>query len=124
MTKKTQWLRHCPKLPLALAVAASMSTPVHAFQFYLGDVEASIDTTLSAGASWRTQEPNSVLVGQGNGGAAGSVNSDDGNLNFEKHETYTHVRIQQALDEHAHSEDSCVMHDFADISVNDISMRH
>ena len=89
MTKKTQWLRHCPKLPLALAVAASMSTPVHAFQFYLGDVEASIDTTLSAGASWRTQSPNSALVGQGNGGAAGSVNSDDGNLNFEKHETYS-----------------------------------
>jgi len=89
MTKKTQWLHHCNKLPLALAVAASVSTPVHAFQFYLGDAEASIDTTLSAGASWRLQSPHEYLVGAGNGGSGGSINSDDGNLNFKKNETYS-----------------------------------
>lgn len=91
MTKKTQWLRHCKKLPLALAVAASVSTPVDAFQFYMGDVETSIDTTLSAGASWRMQSPNEYLVGKGNGGSGGSINSDDGNLNFKKHETYSKI---------------------------------
>ena len=89
MTKKTQWLPYCAKLPLALAVAASVSTPVDAFQFYLGDVEASLDTTLTAGASWRMEDPNPVLVGLGNGGQGGSINSDDGNLNFEKNETYS-----------------------------------
>lgn len=89
MTKKTQWLPYCAKLPLAVAVAASVSTPVSAFQFYLGDLEASLDTTLSAGASWRMEDPNPVLVGLGNGGEGASINSDDGNLNFEKGETYS-----------------------------------
>lgn len=89
MTKKTQWLPSCAKLPLAIAVAASVSTPVDAFQFYLGDVEASLDTTLTAGASWRMEDPNPRLVGLGNGGTGGSINSDDGNLNFEKGDTYS-----------------------------------
>ena len=91
MTKKIQRLHPCAKLPLALAVAASMSTPVSAFQFYMGDVEASVDTTLSAGASWRMEEQSPFLVGQGNGGEGGAINSDDGNLNFKKNDTYSKI---------------------------------
>lgn len=91
MTKNIQRLRNCAKLPLALAVAASLSTPASAFQFYMGDVEASIDTTLSAGASWRMEEQSPLLVGRGNGGEGGSINSDDGNLNFKQHDTYSKI---------------------------------
>jgi hypothetical protein len=89
MTKKTQRLHQFAKLPLAVAVAASMSTPASAFQFYMGDLEASFDTTLSAGASWRVKDPSSYLVGQGNSGDGGSINSDDGTLNFDKNGTYS-----------------------------------
>ena len=89
MTKKTQRLYQFAKLPLAVAVAATMSTPASAFQFYMGDLEASFDTTLGAGASWRVAKPDSNLVGQGNGGDGGSINSDDGNLNFDKNDTYS-----------------------------------
>ena len=109
MTKKTQLSRQFRKMPLALAVAASITTPASAFQFYLGDYEASIDTTLSAGASWRLEDPAPNNIGRGNGyygglgnpnpvsnygqgkyGAlGGSINSDDGNLNFEKGDTFS-----------------------------------
>ena len=91
MTKKTQRLHQFAKLPLAVAVAATMSTPASAFQFYMGDLEASFDTTLSAGASWRVEKQDSNLIGQGNGGDGGSINSDDGNLNFEKNDTYSKI---------------------------------
>lgn len=91
MTKKTQRLHQFAKLPIAVAVAATMSTPASAFQFYMGDLEASFDTTLSAGASWRVAKRSSDLVGQGNGGDGGSINSDDGNLNFDKNDTYSKI---------------------------------
>lgn len=109
MTKTNQLSRQYRKLPLALAVAASISTPASAFQFYIGDYEASIDTTLTAGASWRMEDPANNNIGRGNGyygglgnpspsvnyGAGkygalgGSINSDDGNLNFEKGDTFS-----------------------------------
>ena len=91
MTKKTQRLHQLAKLPLAVAVAAAMSTPASAFQFYMGGLEASFDTTLSAGASWRVSDRNDDLVGQGNAGDGGSINSDDGNLNFDKNDTYSKI---------------------------------
>jgi len=91
MSKKTQRLHQFAKLPLAVAVAASMSTPASAFQFYMGDMEASFDTTLSAGASWRVADQDKDLIGVGNGGAGGSINSDDGNINFEKNDTYSKI---------------------------------
>mgnify|MGYP000678139494 CR=1 FL=1 len=91
MTKNTQRLQQFAKLPLALAIAASMSAPASAFQFYVNDLEASIDTTLSAGASWRIEDRSDNLVGVGNGGSGGSINSDDGNLNFDKDKTYSKI---------------------------------
>jgi hypothetical protein len=103
MTNNKQLSRQFRKLPLALAVAASFSTPASAFQFYVGDYEASIDTTLTAGAGWRLSDPANNNIGAGNGywgndlnaggakyGALGaSINSDDGNLNFAKGDTYS-----------------------------------
>ena len=91
MTKKTQRLHSFAKLPLALAVAASMSNPAGAFQFYMGDWEANLDTTLSAGASWRVEDRDPRLVGIGNGGEGGSINSDNGNLNFDKGDVYSKI---------------------------------
>ena len=91
MTKKTQRLYQFAKLPLAVAVAATMSTPASAFQFYMGDLETSLDTTISMGASWRVSKRSNDLVGQGNGGNGGSINSDDGNLNFDKNDTYSKI---------------------------------
>lgn len=103
MTRKIQQRQQWAKLPLAAAIAASISTPAAAFQFYLGDVEASFDTTLTAGAGWRVEEQDKELIAQGNlgpsyapGGANANIgastnNYDDGNLNFEKGDTYSKI---------------------------------
>ncbi len=96
MTKNNQRWHQWTMLPVAAAVAASISAPANAFQFYLGDIEGSLDTTLSAGASWRVEDRDHAQLGQGNLGVpAGSTtgastsNTDNGNWNFKKGETYS-----------------------------------
>lgn len=103
MTRKIQQRQQWVKLPLAAAITAALSTPAAAFQFYLGDVEASFDTTLTAGAGWRVEDRDKRLIAQGNlgpsyapGGANANIgastnNYDDGNLNFEKGDTYSKI---------------------------------
>jgi hypothetical protein len=90
-------------MPLALAVAASMSAPVGAFQFELGEMNASFDTTLTAGASWRVASRDKKYLGAGNyyqnpvdafanaAGAGSSINNDDGNWNFDKGDTFSEI---------------------------------
>ncbi|TGN39990.1 DUF1302 domain-containing protein [Marinobacter confluentis] len=99
MTRKTNQWQQWVKLPLAVAVAAGMSGQASAYSFYIGDVEASLDTTLSAGATWRTKERQDRLIAQGNLGpqfvgtnqGASSNNFDDGNLNFDQGDTVSKV---------------------------------
>lgn len=103
MTRKTHQWQRWVKLPLAVAVAAGMSGQASAYSFYLGDVEAQFNTTLSAGAGWRTQDQDKRLIAQGNlgptyapGGANENIGSstnnyDDGNLNFDKGDTYSKI---------------------------------
>lgn len=103
MTRKTHQWQQWTKLPLAVAVAAGMSGQAAAYSFYVGDVEASFNTTLSAGATWRTQDPDRRLIAQGNLGpeyapgqpmaniGASTNNYDDGNLNFEKGDTVSKI---------------------------------
>lgn len=76
-----------PTLGLTLLAATFLlifSTPAQAFQFEYGDLEGSLDTTLSYGLSWRVEKRDSDIVGIANGGNAFSVNGDDGNLNYDR----------------------------------------
>jgi len=100
MTNTTHQWQKWTKLPLALAVAAGFSGQASAYSFYIGDVEASLNTTLSAGATWRTTERDSRLIAQGNSDpiiaagtakGASSNNFDDGNLNFDKGDTVSKI---------------------------------
>lgn len=103
MTRKTQPWQRWTKLPLAVAIAAGVSAPASAISFYVGDVEAQFNTTLSAGVGWRTQSQDKRLIGQGNLGpeytpgqpleniGASTNNYDDGNLNFDKGDTYSKI---------------------------------
>jgi hypothetical protein len=103
MTRKTHQWQQWVKLPLAVAVAAGMSGQATAYSFYMGDVEASLDTTLSAGVGWRTSNQDKRLIAQGNlgpeyapGGTKENIGSstnnyDDGNLNFESGDTYSKI---------------------------------
>ncbi|WP_166264364.1 DUF1302 domain-containing protein [Marinobacter caseinilyticus] len=103
MTRKTHQWQQWAKLPVAVAIAAGFSGQASAFSFYLGDVEASLDTQVSAGATWRTEDSDRRLIAQGNlgpsfapGGANANVgastnNYDDGNNNFAKGDTVSKI---------------------------------
>lgn len=66
--------------PGALLAAVTAS----ALTFSHGDINGSFDTTISVGGIYRLDDPDPDLYGTSNGGNANSVNSDNGNLNFEK----------------------------------------
>ena len=103
MTRKIHQRQRWTKLPLAVAVAAGMSGQAAAYSFYMGDVEAQFNTTLSAGAGWRVEDRDKRLIAQGNLGpeyapggpleniGASTNNYDDGNLNFDKGDTYSKI---------------------------------
>lgn len=99
MTRKTQQWQRWTKLPLAVAIAAGASGQASALSFYMGDVEAQFNTTLSAGVGWRVSDRDKRLISQGNLGpqyaysttGSSSNNYDDGNLNFEKGDTYSKI---------------------------------
>ena len=91
---------------LATAVAVALgASPVQAFEFQLGEVDARLDTTISYGAAWRMEERDPDLVGKAffnpaisqaslaeQIAAPGrfSVNSDDGNLNYDDGDLILH----------------------------------
>jgi hypothetical protein len=72
-----------PGLLLALPTFLVFALTAHAFQFGKDDFQASLDTTVSYGLSWRVQDQKGELIGTSNGGRAYSVNGDDGNLNYD-----------------------------------------
>lgn len=77
------------KLPSAsrwalLALSAAVPPGASAFEFDVGEVDFSLDTTVSLGATRRMQDPSASLIGIANGGSARTVNEDDGNLNYQK----------------------------------------
>lgn len=58
--------------------------PSKAAQFDWGDLSLRMNTDIGIGVVVRAEEQDSELIGIANGGQAYSVNSDDGNQNFEK----------------------------------------
>ena len=91
---------------ISLALAGVIAAPVHAVEFGSGDWSGTIDTTLSYGASLRVQERDPELIGLANINplvgatplsqqvtAPGrfSVNSDDGNLNYEDGDLFSNA---------------------------------
>ncbi len=58
------------------------STSAYAFQFEKGELQGSLDSTVSYGLRWRVQGRDKDIIGLTNGGNAYSVNGDNGNLNF------------------------------------------
>lgn len=68
----------------ALAAGLVASTPAAAIDFTWGEVEGNFDSTYTVGGAIRTSGRDPRLVGVANGGSAFSINSDNGNLNFDK----------------------------------------
>ncbi|WP_221030889.1 DUF1302 domain-containing protein [Actomonas aquatica] len=74
---------HSPARSWWLAGSLLTATSLSAITFTHGDLSGSFDTTVSVGGIYRLDDPNPAFIGTSNGGLANSVNSDDGNLNFD-----------------------------------------
>lgn len=83
---------------LAITITMLTSGSVHAFTFSKGEVEGSLDTTISYGARWRVQDRDQSIIGIANGGSAYSVNGDNGNLNYDKGLVSNVIKITPELE--------------------------
>ena len=83
------WRRNSVALAFVASLFLAGATSVRAFVFALGDVNGSLDTTLSVGVSGPAPESDPAFYGltntfDGVPGKAYSVNNDDGDLNFSR----------------------------------------
>lgn len=82
---------------IALMLSTVMTFSAFAFEFNLGEVEGSLDSTLSYGTAWRMSDRDPDLIGianrpfNGGQGNAYSLNFDDGNLNYDKGDLISHT---------------------------------
>ncbi len=71
----------------------ALSLPASAYAFEIrnqaGEVIGSFDTTISLSGSVRANSRDPALVGITNGGTSRDINSDDGNLNYDKNKTFS-----------------------------------
>jgi len=78
--------RNAAALALAVTLVLVFTAPAAAIDLAKKDSNYSLrlDTTLSWGARYRTEERDPAIISPWEGGTAWSVNGDDGNLNFDK----------------------------------------
>jgi hypothetical protein len=77
-----------PKKYLAIAIPFLMAAQAQGFEFRMGEIEASFDSQLSVGSSWRVEAQDPNLIADVNGG---SGNSDDGNKNYKKGDAFSQI---------------------------------
>lgn len=81
------------KIASFIAITLSVSQ-VQAVDFSFGDdkdILLQINSKLSIGASWRLKEANSRFIGASNAGTGATTTTDDGNLNYEKNDTFSQI---------------------------------
>ena len=89
MTKKMHaW--SLAALPLAIGLA-SFSGSASAVTFSLGEVERQLDSQISVGASWATQDADKRFIYTRSGGKAAARTSDDGRLNYDKGDAFSKI---------------------------------
>lgn len=82
---------------IAAGVLAAAVMPVQAANFQIGDFDLSVNSTVSAGTSFRVEGQDAALISRNNttaGGVRGtgfSNTGDDGNLNFQKGDTFSTI---------------------------------
>ncbi len=81
------------RLALIVAVAFSASS-AQAVDFTFGeddDILLQINSQLDIGSSWRLGDADSRFIGKSNGGTGATTTTDDGNLNYSKHDAYSQI---------------------------------
>lgn len=74
------------------------SGSIYAIDFNQDEVSGSLDTTISYGQAYRVQGRDRALIGIANGGTSFSVNSDDGDLNYDQGQISNTIKFTTELD--------------------------
>ncbi len=98
MNKSSSQALALRRIGLIAALALLNPAPAFAFTFSSGELEGSLDTTISYGARWRVQDRDESIIGIANGGTAYSVNGDDGNLNYDEGLVSSVIKITPELE--------------------------
>jgi len=78
-------------------VFAALTAP--ALDIGVGELDGRLDTTVSIGSAWRMEGRDADIIGAVNGGRANSINADNGNLNYDKHDPISeNIRITSEID--------------------------
>lgn len=90
MKTKTTVARWRRSVPLSI-LTTLLACQAQAVTFNLGEVNGSFDSTLSIGTSMALRNPDKAFIGRENGGTAFTTTSDDGRLNFRKHDVISTI---------------------------------
>ena len=71
---------------------------VKAFEFGKDEMRGQLDTTLSYGITSRVEDRDQSIIGIANGGTGFGVNSDDGNLNYDKGIVSNTIKITSEME--------------------------
>jgi hypothetical protein len=91
MTSKKVIQTRGRKKYLAAAIPLILAAQAQGVEFHVGDVEMSLDTQLTIGSSWRTEDRSPSLMKGIGGGATAGQNDNDGNGNFDKGDAFSQV---------------------------------
>jgi hypothetical protein len=76
---------------LAAAIPLILAAQAQGVEFYVGDVEMSLDTQLTIGSSWRTEDRSAYLMQGISGSDTLQQNDNDGDANFDKGDAFSQV---------------------------------
>jgi hypothetical protein len=77
---------------LAAAIPLILAAQAQGVEFHVGDVEMSLDTQLTIGSSWRTENRSPLLMqGINSNIGTASQNDNDGDANFDKGDAFSQV---------------------------------
>jgi hypothetical protein len=91
MTSKKVMQTRGRKKYLAAAIPLILAAQAQGVEFYVGDVEMSLDTQLSIGSSWRTESRSAYLMQGISSPDTNQQNDNDGNANFDKGDAFSQV---------------------------------
>jgi len=76
---------------LAAAIPLIMAAQAQGFEFFMGEMEGSLDSQISMGSSWRTEGQNAGLIKGIDGADTNAQNNNDGDLNYENGDAFSQI---------------------------------
>jgi len=76
---------------LAAAIPLIMAAQAQGFEFFMGEMEGSLDSQISMGSSWRTEGQDAGLIKGIDGATTNAQNNNDGDLNYENGDSFSQI---------------------------------